>query len=1276
MSHSLSKDLSINIQSFNDLNILETMSEDSNELWSKIVREGVEDRVEVNQRMLIDKMLARYSSDFVIYRELIQNSDDAQARSFRLQIQCDPPDLTSSYQPIQKTNLIQGFNQLLKTSLGFNLNENSKENSFEETLNNCLINEIRTVNDGNIFSEQDWKRVITIAEGNTNIDAIGQFGVGFFSVFSYSEKPMIQSGKHCLAFAWQNGKCLTTFRKELPANEQTTTTSIILPMKNKYLLQTKENLSSKAKKNLQTNQIIPTLNLFELKKYFTKVLCFTKSIERLTIEINQKVVFQISKSKQIIEATKCSLASKQFNLNSTDHQFVRLNSFIETEQTFEIENHSSIQLNHLDVQASIQIDKQFEKQIQQIIKKELPQTISIQFLFPKIEIFQQENMKFFDKNEILKEIIPLKFHQNQLHPHGQIFIGLSTHQTTGLGMHIFTHLIPTIERENIDLQDPYISIWNEHLLISIGQISRFVYDQILLNTINRVEQQSNQFINSILSLFSFEKSTPNPNISRLIVEGFFSLDKDLLVPVRRNPNDKHLSLIPSTEAFLPNSKHIERFLSIPLVPFELSQNEFFSKLKQYRFIEQITFDIILNKIHQTILDFDQVIGLLRWLSTNDVQTNPSFIKQILSKLHFYQLNSKNKIQLENIQYYDQLNLPAILIPSNVLPNDVVSYLSRDDLERKLNLQPMSYKYLIQFYLFNSNQHKIFSNHDIAKILLSFVSKHINQFNREDSDKIKEILSQIRCIPTTKGSQFPKESYFKSANMNEDIPIIELHIPDLSNENKDDYPVSIEFLKSIGCRSIDLSNQTIETNQLFIENLLERRKTLSQNDLNALKTTECLFGKAFRSTNNQIQKYKPNQLHFPSVGQNLDWDELIVLDWEQIDPKSTEFLFLKQLGVKQVPNLNDLIHRIQYEYEMNSKAIENYQLSKSFLFFVQNFREFYSKTWTNSSIEIPFLPSVSPQSDQVILSLPQFVFKEKNPFFLSLLPEVVRCISMNFDINLIGVKAKPTLPIAFDYLIQNQKQLLNIEYASKYFSYLNQLDGLNQHFIQKISNIPFIPSKKNQFAKISQVFIRSKVEEDSLEKQALEYLIDFVDFGKEGNAFLTSLGVACYPSAENLIEILIVKQKEFFQETDQQFLKAKLKVYTNCLKQLSIASNLSREFFNEPLRSRLINQPWCLAYQFNQQSKQTIFQIAKPKDIYLDDDHQTAIDVQPMCAPDEPELMKFYEKFGSKWLSEHVKRTLIHQGSLVFFSCKSKFLFIRFFLQEEYLQVNELRSYTS
>lgn len=60
---------------------------------------------------------------------------------------------------------------------------------------------------------------------------------------------------------------------------------------------------------------------------------------------------------------------------------------------------------------------------------------------------------------MLKEFIPLKFHDGQISSSGQIFIGLAAHQTTGIGMHAFTHLVPTIERENVDLQDPYIYIY-------------------------------------------------------------------------------------------------------------------------------------------------------------------------------------------------------------------------------------------------------------------------------------------------------------------------------------------------------------------------------------------------------------------------------------------------------------------------------------------------------------------------------------------------------------------------------------------------------------------------------------------------------------------------------------------------------------------------------------------------------------------------------------------------------------------------------------------------
>ena len=97
---------------------------------------------------------------------------------------------------------------------------------------------------------------------------------------------------------------------------------------------------------------------------------------------------------------------------------------------------------------------------------------------------------------------------------GHIFIGLGTHQSTGIGMHVFSHLILTIERENIDLQDPYISIWNEQLLASVGKIVRFIYDQTILDAVNNISQpqQSNQQLNAILSPYAFQPSAPNKDI--------------------------------------------------------------------------------------------------------------------------------------------------------------------------------------------------------------------------------------------------------------------------------------------------------------------------------------------------------------------------------------------------------------------------------------------------------------------------------------------------------------------------------------------------------------------------------------------------------------------------------------------------------------------------------------------------------------------------------------------------------------------------------------------
>ena len=111
--------------------------------------------------------------------------------------------------------------------------------------------------------------------------------------------------------------------------------------------------------------------------------------------------------------------------------------------------------------------------------------------------------------KILRSILPIKFHSETIAPAGLIFIGLRTHQTTGMGMHVHTKLIPTIERENLDLVNPYIEEWNKKLLLSVGQIARCMYDQTIINI---PHSNSKEYYDAILAPYAFETSAPNAEI--------------------------------------------------------------------------------------------------------------------------------------------------------------------------------------------------------------------------------------------------------------------------------------------------------------------------------------------------------------------------------------------------------------------------------------------------------------------------------------------------------------------------------------------------------------------------------------------------------------------------------------------------------------------------------------------------------------------------------------------------------------------------------------------
>ncbi|CAF1295686.1 unnamed protein product [Rotaria sp. Silwood1] len=120
-------------------------------------------------------------------------------------------------------------------------------------------------------------------------------------------------------------------------------------------------------------------------------------------------------------------------------------------------------------------------------------------------------------------------------------------------------------------------------------------------------------------------------------------------------------------------------------------------------------------------------------------------------------------------------------------------------------------------------------------------------------------------------------------------------------------------------------------------------------------------------------------------------------------------------------------------------------------------------------------------------------------------------------------------------LSERDQLSTIEIAAKYSSYSTKLDD-------------------NIYVQSCQVFICSKNSTNNeigsdnvIDDITICGLIDYIDYGYEINSFLLSIGVVSYSLAENLIDLLIERQSNYYQENQDDCLIAKLHVYTNCLK---------------------------------------------------------------------------------------------------------------------------------
>ena len=405
-----------------------------------------------SQRALIDKILARYASAGAVYRELLQNSNDAEATTAEILITTSSP------------------------------SEGGKE----------VVSQVIYRNNGLPFRTQDWARLRKIAEGNPDASKVGAFGVGAYTMFSICEEPVVVSGKkgeeEAMAFFWK-GDSLWTKTGKAPAG----IINMSATLDSEHDVQDHKNWTSFI---LPSRDPYPLPDLVEFGKFLTASLTFTQCLKEIRVYVNETLQLKIHKTiieSHTIETPKASswwkndgavtssssgmfTLGKGADLTQTSVQMsVSLRKDLSSSKS-DMET-SEVRARYASAMVKTKIPPEIEKRMMRVTKKKPPKELTVHIFLDAADHsndYEKSSKLKRKANQSKAALVTQSFAPTS--GGGRIFIGFRTSQTTGLGIHLAAPLVPTVEREAIDFVDPALREFNSELLEVSGILMRLALE--------------------------------------------------------------------------------------------------------------------------------------------------------------------------------------------------------------------------------------------------------------------------------------------------------------------------------------------------------------------------------------------------------------------------------------------------------------------------------------------------------------------------------------------------------------------------------------------------------------------------------------------------------------------------------------------------------------------------------------------------------------------------------------------------------------------------------
>ena len=1169
---------------------------DYDALRAQAISTGSDEAVTVNTRALIDKVLARYSGEWTTLRELLQNAADASAKR-----------VTIRFETIPSATVAVPKSEDPSTRI--------KHVLLHHRLKSSIIE-----NDGIPFAATDWARLKKIAEGNPDETKIGAFGVGFYSVFADCEEPFVSSGKEALAFYWK-GDALFTKRLQL-GQTQSTNTTFILPMRNAtspvpQLLSLCQFLASSLTfvglesielwldewKILRLDKVtapshgleIPTSIDRKTRNGLMRIENVTKEAAQIHATWLKVVEWKRSVSNAVEPSTKGAHATPTLrsffskmapgisnaSAERAAKEELALQAAIVDDLMGEFRATIFLHVNRASVRTTV--SPQFSSELERATKKPPPKATAVSLLSASYDEYMASESSMSGRErstaDIFTSVIPTK---------GRIFIGFPTNQTTGLQAHISTpSVIPTVERESIDLNNRFIRDWNVELLRVAGIVARLSWNHEMSSLKDKLlraeDRNSHREVKAeqvsagtaealfLHQIFTWNESTPASEVGRLVEEAFWTCSQQMSIDVL------------SSRGVLPSSRvrclteDLGFVQGIPVLPEALITTGLVKRLREYGVITDITISDIKSELESRPLNSDQLHHFLAWVGTKArmSEIDSSMVQSLLNVAVVNDTGPRNRvIVLNQIRtFLNPSKIPAELpIPPYTMPFELTKSVARVDLEaigwRDLEIVPWL-KYLFEQRGGKGDlplENDLTQSPSFASSIIPVLSKQWDGLSSSSKATVVNLMTSQTTLPTKLGMRKPAEAYFPSVKLFEDLPVIVgLH------------SVKEKVLTAFGVRkTVDIGvvfdrlmapqaakgEETSSWSHVdLIKYLASVRQHIPDDDIQRLKTTAICSAEKSSSTSNSTNRYLVSQLFEPDDA--LRRLRLPILQWPApYRAGSNEGKLLTFLGLKSAPSYAELVEIMASAAASGDLGLRDQALG----YLINQFQLKGYSHFNTSSVETPYLPI---QGSEKRVQIPRRCFlNERNAILgFDILKRELHPHASKF-----GVQINPPISECVDLLMKNPPR--SHRDARDVFQYFTgRVTELDINDVARLGRAAIVPMTKS---------VKSEKPDsaDSVRHVAPTLcflggedkyadIFDYVDFGQDANVFLLKCGAKHEPNTLELAAKVV-------REPARVYTLLETPRYLELLRNLATSWPMLKK--NKVLVKEMKNAPFLLGYR--------------------------------------------------------------------------------------------------